>query len=158
MVHEPNVAVVVDSSCCLPANLLQEWNITVAPHELIVDGRSYRDGIDILPAEFYGLLKSRSAALSTAAPQPGRFLEAFAAAAKLAPNILCITLSASFSVTYRAAMTAKSAFERNCVPGEARRVEVMDSQAAAGASGLVAPRRRPLGRPGPHPGPDYERR
>ncbi|PKB78553.1 MAG: hypothetical protein BZY88_17850 [SAR202 cluster bacterium Io17-Chloro-G9] len=143
MVHQHSVAVVVDSSCCLPEGLLRDWNITVAPHDLIIDGRSYQDGIDIQPQEFYRLLKNDQAKLSTSAPQPQQFLEAFTKAGQLAPNILCLTLSASFSVTYRSAMAAKSIMEQDTGEQDSGqrsgiRVEVLDSQAAAGASGLIA--------------------
>jgi len=143
LVHQRDVAVVVDSSCCLPAGLLREWDITVAPHELIVDGRSYRDGVDLQPQEFYRLLESGQANLSTAAPQPQRFVEAFTKAGQLAPNVICLTLSASFSVTFRSAVAAKSIMEQNAVAqgaGEqnAVRVQVVDTQAAAGAAGLIA--------------------
>ena len=138
MVHQRGVAVVVDSSSCLPADLLRDWNITVVPHELFIDGRSYRDGVDILPEDFYRLLKSDQATISTAAPQPQQFLEAFTKAGKLAPNVLCLTLSASFSVTYRSAMAAKLAMDQDGGRQGGIRVEVIDSQAAAGAAGLIA--------------------
>jgi len=127
--------VVVDSSCCLPSEVVQQWGIIVTPHELIIDGKPFRDGIDIHPHEFYQLLKGNQATLSTAAPRPQRFLEAFKEASQRAPNVLCLTLSASFSATYQFACAAVQL--ANGVSSRAR-VEVIDSRAAAGASGLIA--------------------
>jgi fatty acid-binding protein DegV len=43
------VAVVTDSTCCLPANIVEKYNIKVVPLEIIYEGKSYRDGIDITP-------------------------------------------------------------------------------------------------------------
>ena len=136
MVLQHDVAVVVDSSSCLPQELLQKWNITVVPHELIVDQRSLRDGVDIRPDEFYRLLSQENPPkLSTAAPQPRQFPEAFLSASQLASNVLCVTLSAKFSATYRSACAA--VVMANSTISNVT-VRVVDSRAAAGASGLIA--------------------
>ncbi len=132
----------VDSSSCLPEDLLRKWNITVVPHELIIGQRSLRDGVDIQPSEFYRLLSEDSSTkFSTAAPQPRQFLDAFIAASQQASNVLCLTLSSHFSATYRSACAAASmssdgAFSGN--PAGGPRVKVIDSRAAAGGSGLIA--------------------
>ena len=135
MVRQHDVTVVVDSSSCLPTHLLRKWNITVVPHELVLDGKSFRDGIDIEPGDFYRLLKNKRVVPTTAAPRPQEILDAFLAASELAPNILCITLSASFSVTYRSALAAVEMANGKLSHGK---VEVVDSRAAAGASALIA--------------------
>ena len=71
---------VVDSGSCLPPDLLRQWDITVAPHEVTVDGRTFRDGVDLHPNQFYDLLKKRRGVPATAPPRPQQFLEAFIAA------------------------------------------------------------------------------
>ena len=135
MVRQHDLAVVVDSGSCLPPDLLRQWDITVAPHELTVNGRSYQDGVDLHPDQFYELLKKRRGALTTAPPRPQQFLDAFIAASKLAPNVLCLTLSSNFSSTYQSARAA-AVLAGSRISGV--RVEVIDSQAVAGASGLIA--------------------
>jgi len=47
------VAIVTDSTNCLPVELIKEYDIRVAPYHLIIDGKDYRDQIDITPTEFY---------------------------------------------------------------------------------------------------------
>ncbi len=149
MVLQHDVAVVVDSSSCLPEDLLRKWNITVVPHELIIDQRSLRDGVDIQPTEFYRLLSENdSAKITTAAPQPRQFLDAFIAASQTASNVLCLTLSPQFSATYRSACAAATmsngASPAKSVGGPASatpagaKIKVVDSKAAAGGSGLIA--------------------
>ena len=136
MVLQHDVAVVVDSSSCLPPDLLRKWNITVVPHELIIDHRSFRDGVDIQPDEFYQLLaQGNPPSLTTAAPQPRQFLEAFLEAGERASNVLCLTLSAQFSATYRSARAAVDLANGRL---STTKVKVIDSQAAAGGSGLIA--------------------
>jgi DegV family protein with EDD domain len=125
----------VDSSSCLPPELLRKWSITVVPHLLIVGGQTYRDGVDLLPRDFYQMLREQVVLPTTAAPSPQEFLDAFLAASEIAKNVLCITLSANFSVAYNSALAAVEESEgklSHCG------VKVVDSQAAAGASGLIA--------------------
>ncbi len=141
MVLQHDVVVVVDSSSCLPEDLLRKWNITVVPHELIIGQRSLRDGVDIQPSEFYRLLSEDSSTrFTTAAPQPRQFLDAFIAASQQASNVLCLTLSSHFSATYRSACAAakmsNGVLSGNTTGGP--RVKVIDSRAAAGGSGLIA--------------------
>lgn len=138
MVLQHDVAVVVDSSSCLPEDLLRKWNITVVPHELIIGLRSLRDGVDIQPSEFYRLLSEDSTTkFTTAAPQPRQFLDAFISASKQAQNVLCLTLSSQFSATYRSACAA-ARMSNGALAGDATRIKVIDSRAAAGGSGLIA--------------------
>ena len=135
MVCGHDVAVVVDSSSCLPPDLVCKWNITVVPHQLIIDGRSYRDGVDLLPNDFYQMLREHRVVSTTAAPSPQEFLHAFLSAGEATSNILCLTLSANFSVAYKSALIAMEEAGQHlshCA------VKVIDSQAAAGASGLIA--------------------
>ncbi len=135
MVCGHDVAVVVDSSSCLPPDLVHRWNITVVPHELIIDGMSYRDGVDLLPNDFYQMLREHKVVSTTAAPSPQAFLEAFLSAREIAANILCLTLSANFSVAYKSALIAMEEAGGRLSPCA---IKVIDSQAAAGASGLIA--------------------
>jgi len=131
----PDVAIVVDSACCLPPYLLRRWNITQVPHELVIEGRSYRDGVDISPNDFYKILREDRVVPTTVAPQPQAFLDGLLEASESASNILCITVASNFSVANRSAQAAvEMAGDRllHC------RVKVVDSRAAAGALGLIA--------------------
>ena len=135
MVCGHDVTVVVDSSSCLPPDLVCKWNITVVPHQLLINGRSYRDGVDLHPSDFYQMLREHRVVSTTAAPSPQEFLNTFLSAGEMTSNILCLTLSANLSVAYNSALTAmEQAGERlsHCA------IKVIDSQAAAGASGLIA--------------------
>ena len=135
MVQRPKIAVVVDSSSCLPRAFLDEWHISVVPHELIIDDQAYRDGIDIGPAEFYQILQKNHKVPTTSSPTPDRFLEVFRCASAGATGIVCITLSGNFSATHHAACVAAE-MAQDEIAGCS--VAVVDSKAAAGAEGLIA--------------------
>jgi len=127
------VAVVTDSSACLPPSLTRELGIVVVPHLLHVGGRTFQDGA-ISPSQFYALLEGGKGQATTSAPPPGAFLEAFRQAAQGAEAVLCIVFSSRFSVTYRVAQEGARLF-REQRPQVA--VEVMDSRNLALAHGFV---------------------
>lgn len=130
------VAIVVDSAASVPAEFAADPVAFVVPMLLRVGGDSFRDGVDISPAEFYGMMRENpDAEVGTSAPTPGDFLDAFRAAAAVCESIACIAVSDSFSSTIKSARIASKQFsaERG---GFA--VRVVDSQSAAGGEGLVA--------------------
>lgn len=128
------VAIVIDSSTCLPPEFLQRYDISVVPHVLIIDGQAYRDGVDLGPSEFYRLLQKNQSVPSTAAPKPIDFLNAFTTMSRQSESILCLTLADTFSSTYNSARVARemAASSLPDVP-----IRVVDTRAAAGAAGLV---------------------
>lgn len=135
MVHKSQVAVVVDSSSCLPRDLLERWRIHVVSHELIIGDMSFKDGVDIQPSDFYQLIQDNHSVPTTSSPNPSCFLEVFRSASQVAESVICITVSGNFSATYGSACTAAAMAESEL---SGFSVGVVDSQAAAGAQGLVA--------------------
>ncbi len=128
------VAIVTDSVASLPEELLKKYDIEVVPVEVIFGEKSYRDGIDITPGQFYNMLKKAEKPPTTAASLPGPVLETYLKAARKASSILFITLSEKFSGMYNSALLAKD-MAKEPLPGVA--IEVIDSRTAAAAEGLV---------------------
>jgi DegV family protein with EDD domain len=121
------VRVVVATSICLTVEQAAERGITLVPLRIGVDGRDYRDVIDIGPSELYRLLR-RGVVPTTAAPSVGDY----AAAYEAAPGpVLCLTVGGRISAMDAAARLAAEATET-------RRVEVVETQTAAGGLRLVA--------------------
>ena len=129
------VAVVVDSAASLPEEVADDPLLYVAPLQLIIEGRTYLDGRDITPTQFYRRLRAMKDPPTTAAPSPEMYLDGFRAAAAHTTSVLCLTVSPRFSSSFDSAMTASRTFR-----GEAPSVEIklLDSQSAAGGEGLVA--------------------
>ena len=124
MVAQRQVAVVVDSSACLPTAMVDEWQVTVVPHTLMIDDAILRDGVDIDPAQFYKLQRQGLKAVTTSAPSPRAFHEAFTHAHSTAPDILCIVVASRLSAAYDAAQVARTTASR-AIPS--LRVHVLDS-------------------------------
>ena len=53
------VAVVTDSTCCLPQEIVEKYDICVVPLEIVYEGKSYRDGIDMTPNEVYKIMRKK---------------------------------------------------------------------------------------------------
>ena len=134
MVAQRQVAVVVDSSACLPTSLVEQWQIKVVPQTLIIDGAVLRDGVDIKAAEFYQLLRQGYKSVTTSAPNPRAFQEAFTSSHTIAPDVLCIVVASRLSAAYAAAQVARTNACR-AIPG--LRVHILDSRTAAGACALL---------------------
>ena len=100
------IRLVTDSSSQLPATLRDRYDVRVVPFTIVVDGEDFTEGVDLAPGEFYRRLAA-GATVSTAAPSPGRFVEAYAsAAAEGADAILSVHIGSNTSATVDAATVA----------------------------------------------------
>ena len=131
----PTVRVVVDSTSSLTAEHIGDLPIDVVPLQLTVNGRSYLDGVDLSPEEFYRQIADDDVPAQTAAPTPASFLDAFQHAFAAGRDVLCITTSSKLSVTCAVAADALES-ARRAFPD--RRGVVLDSATAGGAEALVA--------------------
>ncbi len=110
------VAVVADSSACLPGELIEANRIAIVPLGLTIGGELYADG-SLTNAELFERLSASRGGATTASPSPGAFLEAFARQRDAgATAVLCLTLSARYSGTYAAALDA-AALAKDRLPG-----------------------------------------
>ena len=101
------VAVVTDSSACLPADEVERLSIGVAPTILVWHGQELRDGHDISPAEFWQRLATDPELPTTSTMSPGDYLAVFDAAAAWARAAVCVCLPRTLSTMTDAAQIAK---------------------------------------------------
>ena len=125
------VRIVTDSIADLPSRVVQELGITVVPLIIHFGSKAYRDGVDMSADQFYVQLQESKVFPTTSTPPPQAFADVYDSLAANAQEIVVITLSARLSGTYEAALQGRTLKSKNC------RVEVIDSQAAAMAQGLI---------------------
>src|SRR4030043_1248156 len=101
------VAVVADSVCCLPQEIVEKYDICVVPLQIVYEGKSYRDGIDITPNEVYKIMRRKQNLPTTSTPSAGDFLTVYRQLSQKAESILCITLTGLQSKTFEAALAAQ---------------------------------------------------
>lgn len=103
-------------------------DIHLVPLTLTLDGKSYRSGVDIEPAEFYRLLAATESFPTTSQPSAGEFAEVYRRLAQTDPEILSIHISSGLSGTLNSARAGAA-----LVP-EAR-VTFVDTKTLSGAQG-----------------------
>jgi len=130
-VSVPNIAVVTDSVADLPPQLAEEFGITVVPLVVRFDTKSYRDGLDLSPDQFYEKLRTSKVLPATSVPPPAAFADAYDELAEKTNEIVVISLTSKLSATYQVALEAVGLMKKQC------RVEVLDSQWAVMAQGFI---------------------
>lgn len=121
------IGLVTDSNAQLPAALIERYEIEVVPLGIIIDGKPFREGVDLDVDDFYTRLAA-GAQVSTSTPQPDAFIDAYESlAGRGAEAILSVHVGAELSGTLGSARIAS----RSCsVP-----VELVDSGTASFALG-----------------------
>jgi len=128
------VAIVTDTTACVPREQVARYDIEVVPVQLIIEGKTYRDGIDITPTEFYNILRQSKNLPTTSSSSPNPYLKAYRNASQKAQSILCLTEPAKFSAMFdsaRVAMDTARDTLRNVV------IDVLECTTAAAGQGLV---------------------
>lgn len=103
--------IVTDSTCDLPADLVNSHGISVIPMYINFGEQGYQDGIEITRQEFYQRLPNSDPFPTTAAPGLDSFKAVYSRLAEEgADEILSIHVSASLSAVMDVARTAVSEF------------------------------------------------
>jgi DegV family protein with EDD domain len=129
------VAIVTDTTACVPQEQVIRYDIEVVPVPLIINEKTYRDGIDITATEFYGMLRKAKKMPTTSASSPNPYLQAYRNASRKAPNVLCLTEPSKFSAMFNSARTAMETAKTTL---KKVIVEVIECTTAAAGQGLVA--------------------
>lgn len=105
------IKIVTDSTSDIDLEYAKEKDIEVIPLKVIIDGKEYKDRIDLQPQQFYQLLTSSNVLPTTSQPSPQDFLTIYEKAKKDHDSVLVITLSSEVSGTYQSACIAKELAE-----------------------------------------------
>jgi len=101
------VALITDSTCDIPQNWRDQYDIDVVPLTIILGDRQYKDGIDLTAEQFYEMLSHSKSFPSTSQPSPQDFTVAINNAAdKGYEEALVITISSAMSGTINSAREA----------------------------------------------------
>jgi DegV family protein with EDD domain len=125
------VAIVTDSTAYIPNNLLREYNITVTPQIVIWGEETFRDGIDILPDEFYKRLEKAKIMPTTSQVSIVAMKSAFEGLVEQGYDVLGIFLSSKLSGTMQSAQQALE-----MLPKIAGKIAIIDSYSTSMAMGF----------------------
>ena len=126
-----DVAVIVDSGCDLPEEILKKYNIHMVPVRLNFGQDHYVDKITISSEEFWKELKSNPTHPQTSQPTPGDFLRKYQLLSSHYKKAISIHIPEKLSGTFQSASNAAS--QMNSFP-----ISVIDSRNASIGIGLIA--------------------
>jgi len=139
MTHK--IALLTDSTCDIPQDFLDKYDIQVVPLTIIWGGEQFKDGVDLTADDFYKRLEEDSTLPTTSQPTPQQMVLAYEDAKNNgAEEILIITISSAMSGTHESAKAAAAMVD---IP-----VKVLDSKANSMSLGwqvLAAARSRENG-------------
>jgi DegV family protein with EDD domain len=135
------VAILTDTACDLPDDVLDQHGIGMVPLQVIAGDRVYRDRIELRPAEVYHLMRTSSAPLTTSQPTVAQFRQGYEHARAGADRVVGIFLSSGLSGTYANAESAAQGFA-------AGGLHLVDSRSASLGTGLLALRAAELAEAG----------
>jgi len=98
--------IVTDSGADLifPQEVLDSIDVKILPLVVNLDGKSYREDIDVTTEQFYQLLEATRSLPTTSLPPTGDFADAYRELGKDGEEILSIHISSGLSGTYNSAV------------------------------------------------------
>jgi DegV family protein with EDD domain len=130
VIEVSKVRVVTDSTADLDAATAESLGVEVLPIYVRWGRKSYRDGLDLSPSQFYRRLAMNSSHPTTSQPSPDDFVQAYSSLRE-ADGIVSVHISSKISGTYNSARLAVDIF------GGTPPVEVIDSGLNSAGLALV---------------------
>jgi DegV family protein with EDD domain len=125
------VAIVTDSTAYLPEEIIEQYNISITPLGVIWGADVYRDGVDILPDEFYRRLTNSKTMPTTSQVTPAVMQSTFETLLEKGCDVLGVFVSSKISGTFQSAVQA-----RELIDGAANRIALVDSLWTTMAMGM----------------------
>ena len=105
-----DIKILTDSTCDLPREVMEEYDISVIPLHINLGERSLLDGEEVTPQDIFAHVAAGGELPSTAAINLSRFQEAFAGYASGHDAVICITIGSGFSSCFQNASAAAGDF------------------------------------------------
>jgi DegV family protein with EDD domain len=105
--NEHKIALITDSTCDIPQDLIEQYGIMVVPMYVVWGDEVFRDGVDLQPQAFYRRLDEKADHPTTSHPTPEDFLAVYEQAVRDgAEEIVAITISSGMSGAFQSAQQA----------------------------------------------------
>ncbi len=129
------VRIVTDSCACIPESLIEAHEIAVVPYYVHIEGKEYRDLVDIQRGPFFEYLANATELPRTATPGPGDYLRVYRREAEGAEALVSVHMTSVGSGAYQAAVVAREMAQRE-LPEVS--IEVVDTRNVAMCQGWIA--------------------
>lgn len=123
-----SIKITATSTCDLPSELVERYQITIVPLYVSFGGSTYRDGVETGPEDIFRHVEGGGNLPSTAAVNIADYQALFAELSPKYDAVLHITIGSEFSCCYQNALVAAEEFEN---------VYVVDSRNLTTGQGLL---------------------
>ncbi len=128
-----NIGLVTDSTCDLPENLLEKYQIHRVPINIQVDESVYLDKLTLDPETFYKLSEETDTIPTTSQPNEKSFVNLYSHLASHYDSVIAIHISGKFSGTWSSSSKAAKRVESELK----KKISVIDSKTISGSLGLL---------------------
>lgn len=131
------IKLMADSTCDLTQEVVEKYNIGIAPLNILIGDQTYKDKIDLTSDEFFERLPDLKELPTTSMPSPEEYLSIIDQGIKEGyTEFLCISMSSGTSGSYQSAVLSKDLFyEQN--PNSDIRIHILDSKSMSHGSGWL---------------------
>ncbi len=131
------IKLMADSTCDLSKEVIEQYNIGIAPLNITIEGKNYKDKLDLTADEFFERLPQLKELPTTAMPSPEAYVDIINEAIKEGyDEFLCICMSSGTSGSYQSAVIAKDLFFEEHSDA-AIKIHVVDSKSMSHGSGWL---------------------
>jgi len=124
------IAIVTDSTCDLPADILEKYQIEIVPLTVHFEEDTYYDKIDLDSKEFYTMMESEAEIPTTSQPSVGLFIDKYEKLSAEYDQIISIHISSALSGTCESARLAAAQIDD-------LDVEIIDSKSTSTGLGFM---------------------
>lgn len=128
------IRIIVDSTCDIPQELIDQYGIEVLPLHVLVDGKEYLDGVTITTGEVYDLMR-KGCMPQTAQVSVSDTYDRLSALCARGEDLLCLAFSSKMSGTCGVIWQVMEELKEK-YPG--RSLCTLDSKGGSFATGLIA--------------------
>ena len=128
-----NTAIVADSTCDPPPGYFDQPGLVMVPLKVHFGDETYRDQVDLTPAEFFAKLAESPVLPTTSQPTVGEFTQVYARLSRDCEHVFAVHLSSGMSGTYEASATAAGPYPN---------IDVYDTQLVSASITLLIDRLR----------------
>jgi len=131
--RKAKIAIVTDSACDLPQQLLDHYQIHMLPINIHFGKNHFLDKITITPHHFYDLVETSPVYPTTSQTNESLFLSQYSFLSSHYDSVIALNMSANLSGTYK---NSASAAQR-IASEHGKPISVMDSKTLSGSLGLI---------------------
>ena len=106
-----NIKITSDSTCDLPSEVIERYNIGIIPLYIQKGNSEYQDGVNIVPEDIFAHMEAGGDPCKTAAVSVSDYMEQFSKYAPKYDAVIHIDISSEFSCCYNNACIAAKEFD-----------------------------------------------